>query len=107
MQDHDDDDNSITQNQDSTHQSASSSTRDTLATSSTTGTSEKTRSKWTDQEISLLLDYVEKNIILTTARGLNLKKSEFNQARNFVKTKDAGQCAYKWGHVRLFLIIEL
>jgi hypothetical protein len=55
-------------------------------------------------EIHLLLDYVEANCVLTTVRGLNLKKVHFNKARDMVKTKDAGQCHYKWGHVHLFFI---
>ena len=54
---------------------------------------------WTDQEISLLLDYVEANCPLTTSRGFSLKKSHFNKARETVKSKDASQCHYKWGHV--------
>ena len=103
MQDHDDD--SITQNTqdyDSTHHSASSSTPNTLATTSTTGIAEKTTGQWTDEEVMLLLNYVEQNSTLTTARGLNLKKSEFNKAREVVESKDAAQCRYKWKHVRFF-----
>ena len=34
-----------------------------------------------------------------TVRCLNLKKSEFNKAHTVVKSKDANQCHYKWGHV--------
>jgi PKD repeat protein len=96
MQDHDDND-STTQNPDLTQYSASSSTHDTPATTSTAGTAEKTTGRWTDQEIDLLLNYVEGNCILTTARGITLKKSDFNKAHDMVKTKDATQCHYKWG----------
>lgn len=78
---------------------ASSSVHDVPAAPSTTGSVEKTGGRWMDNEVNLLLDYVEANCTLTTARGLNLKKSEFNKARNTVKTKDAAQCHYKWGHV--------
>ena len=60
-------------------------------------------SRWTDQEISLLLDYVEASCLLNTARGLNLKKSQFNKARDTVKSKDATQCQYKWGHVSIYI----
>ena len=106
MQNHD----STTQNpqepdSESTHYSALSSTHDTLATSSSAGTSEKT-SRWTDQEISLLLDYVEQNSLLNTRRGINLKKAEFTKASIMIKSKDRGQCQYKWGHVGIFVIIE-
>jgi hypothetical protein len=80
-----------------------SSTHDILA--ETTGSAaEKTSGRWTTDEINLLLDYIEANCVLTTARGLNLKKSQFNKARDTVKTKDAGQCHYKWGHVCIFII---
>jgi hypothetical protein len=108
MQDHDDN-NSTTQNpqdHDSTQYSASSFTHNTPATTSTAGTAEKTTGWWTEQEINLLLNYVEENCILTTARGLNMKKSEFNKARDMVKSKNAAQCHYKWGHVDIFIIIE-
>jgi hypothetical protein len=108
MQDHDENHSAITQNQqdyDSTH--ASSSTHHSLATSSTAGTAEKTTGRWSEQETNLLLDYVERKCILTTPRGLNLKKSEFNGARDMVKSKDAAQCHYKWGHVRIFFINAL
>ena len=62
--------------------------------------SEKTSGRWTDSEVHLLLDYVEANCILTTPRGLNLKKTDFKKAHDMVKSKDAAQCHYKWGHVR-------
>lgn len=91
------------QNPDSTHSSALSSgtsaSHNTLATTSMTGTAEKTTGRWTEDEVNLLLDYVEQNAILTTARGLTLKKSEFNRVRDKIKSKDAGQCHYKWGNV--------
>ena len=38
---------------------------------------------------------------MTTARGLNLKKSKFNKDCTIVKSKDANKCHYKWGHVRI------
>lgn len=111
MQDrHDDDNNSTTQAQnpqleahDSTHHSA---THNTLATTSTSGTAEKTSGRWTEQEINLLLSYVEENCVLTSAKGLSLKKSEFNRAREIVKSKDAAQCHYKWGHVSIVFVIK-
>jgi hypothetical protein len=53
-----------------------------------------------------MFNYVKENCILTTARGLNIKKSEFDKARDTVKSKDAAQCHYKWGHVDIFIIIE-
>ena len=108
MQDHDDD-NSTSRNlqyHDLTHHSASSSSHDALATTSTAGTSEKTSGRWTEQEINLLLNYVEGNCVLTTTRGLSLKKSDFNRACDMVKSKDAAQCHYKWGHVCIFVINE-
>ena len=81
-------------------------TRDSLATTSMplaeTTASEKSNSRWTEHEVKLLLDYVEANCTLTTGRGLNLKKSEFSKARAMIKSKDASQCHYKWGHVRIF-----
>jgi hypothetical protein len=80
---------------------------ESIASSSTptaSGTSEKTSGRWTDDEIQLLLHYVATKCTLTTARVLNLKKSQFNEARETVKTKDAGQCHYKWGHVCFFII---
>ena len=86
------------------HDSNLSSTNDTTNTS---GTSEKNDGRWTEQEIYLLLNYIEQNSILTTARGLNLKKSEFNNARNMIKSKDASQCHYKWGKVSILLINDL
>ena len=101
------DDSTTTQNpqdHDSTHYSALSSTNDTLATPSTAGSAEKTGGRWNDQEINLLLNYVEQNCTLTTSRGTNLKKSDFNKARDTVKSKDTAQCHYKWGHVSTFTL---
>ncbi len=78
------------------------------ATSNTTppsaGTTEqRTNRYWTHDEILLLLDHVEKCCTLTTARGTNLKASEFRQASTTIKTRTASQCHYKWGQVRRFL----
>jgi hypothetical protein len=104
MQDHCDDNNTTaqtTEDHNSTNLSASSSTQDTPSTSEN---SEKTSGQWTKSEITLLLDYVEANCVLTTVRGLNLKKSKFNRAHATVKSKDAAQCHYKWGHVCFFII---
>jgi hypothetical protein len=106
MREHDYENDTTTQSpqldHDSTHPSASSSTaNDTPATTSTSENLDKTSGRWTENEIKLLLDYVEENCTLTTARGLNLKKSEFNQAHATVKSKDANQCHYKWGHVHI------
>ena len=67
MQNHDDSTTQNPQGHDLTHYSALSSTHDTLATTSTVGTAEKTSGWWTEQEIDLLLNYVERNSILTTA----------------------------------------
>ena len=95
MQDHDNNNNTTStgpQEHDSTNFSALSSTHETLATTSTSENIEKTNSRWTEHEVNLLLDYIETNCILTTARGLNLKKSEFNKAQAIVKPKDASQC---------------
>jgi hypothetical protein len=86
---------------------SASSTHDTVDTPPTASTSEnvaseKANSRWTDDEIKLLLDFVEANCVLTTNRGLSLKKSQFTQAHATVKTKDASQCHYKWGRVIFF-----
>ena len=107
MRNHDndnDDDAQTAGDYESTNFTVSSSTHDTPATASSSENIEKTSSRWTENEIKLLLDYVEANCVLTTARGLNLKKSEFNKAHATVKSKDANQCHYKWGHVCIFLI---
>jgi len=108
MRDHNIDNNNNTttstgpEDYDSTNFSASSTTHDTPTTTNTSENIEKTNSRWTENEVNLLLEYVEANCILTTARGLNMKKSEFNKARAMVKSKDASQCHYKWGHVSVF-----
>ena len=101
------DDSTTTQNpqtHDSTHYSASSSTNDTLAASNTAGSAEKTGGQWNNQETNLLLNYVERNCTLMTSRGTNLKKYDFNKAHDMVKSKDAAQCHYKWGHVSTFTL---
>ncbi len=101
MRDHSDHDTTPPNPQDTDSYCASSSAHNIpqAATTSNTEHSEKTSGRWSNHEIMLLLDYVEENCTLTTARGLNLKKSEFNKARDSVRTKDTGQCHYKWGHV--------
>lgn len=114
MRDHNNDNTTTTMTEppqlldlDSTTPSTSTSTanHNTLATTSTTKNLDKTSSsRWTESEINLLLDYVEGHCILTTARGLNLKKAEFTKARTTVGSKDANQCHYKWGNVRIFII---
>jgi hypothetical protein len=86
------------QDHDSTNQSTS--THNSPATGTTSAIEpEKSGSQnlWSENEVKLLLDYVEANCVLTTARGLNLKKQEFNKAQAVVKTKTAAQCLYKWG----------
>ena len=102
MHDHDND-TTTTRNPEDNESMVSSSIP---AAASTTGSVEKTSRRWTDDEVKLLLGYVEANCILTTARGFNLKKSDFNKARNTVKTKDPSQCHYKWGHVHISVIDE-
>ncbi|KAF8221168.1 hypothetical protein L208DRAFT_1329698, partial [Tricholoma matsutake] len=100
MWDHCDDNNTAqTTDHNSTNFSASSSTQETPSNISTSENSEKSSGRWTESEITLLLDYVEANCVLTTPQGLNLKKSEFNKACATVKSKDASQCHYKWGHL--------
>jgi hypothetical protein len=104
MQDHDDND-TTTQDHDPLDHSALISTHNTQpATTSTSESSKKTSGQWTDNKIKLLLNYVESNCTLTTARGLTLKKSEFNKAGATVKSKDATQCHYKWGQVYILII---
>ena len=110
MRDHDND--TITQlpqgpqpDHDATNPSASSSApRDTSTTTGSASENLEKTSRWTENEIKLLLDYVEGHCVLTTARGLSLKKADFNKARTVVKSKDASQCHYKWSHVRIFII---
>ena len=91
----------------STSHSDFTSTHDTSNPANTsTSNSGKMLGRWTDQEITLLLDYVEAHCPFNTLRGINLKKTQFNKARDTVKTKDSSQCHYKWGHVRIHIIIE-
>ena len=106
MQDHDDNDTTTTQDYDPDHsQAASTFTHDSQpATTSTSESMKKSSGWWTDNEVKLLLDYIESNCTLTTTRGLTLKKSEFNKARATVKLKDANQCHYKWGRVCISII---
>ena len=106
MRDHDYNNNTAQTQQDHNSMNLSASTYDTPPTTGTSETIEKSTgsSRWTETEIKLLLDYVEENCTLTTARGLNLKKSEFNKAREIVKSKDTSQCHYKWSHVCIILI---
>jgi len=60
--------------------------------------------RWTDQEISLLLDYIEGNCPLTTSRGIGLKKTHFNKAHETIKSKGASQCHYKWKNVSNYVV---
>ena len=60
--------------------------------------------QWTDNEVKLLLDFVERNCTLMTTQGTNLMKSDFNKAHTLVKLNDASQCHYKWRHVSFFII---
>ena len=99
MWDHCDNNNMTAQDHNSTDFSASSSTQDTPASVSTSENIKKTSGQWTESEIMLLLNYVKANCVFMTAWGLSLKKSEFNKAHAMVKSKDAAQCHYKWGHV--------
>ena len=82
-----------------------STTHDTITTT-TSESLKKTSSRWTENEVTLLLDYVEGNCILTTVRGISLKKSDFNKAHTMVKSKDASQCHYEWGRVCIVIIIS-
>lgn len=91
-----------TEDHDPTNFSASSSTHDTPASTENIEKASASN-RWTDKEVSLLLDYVEANCVLKTAQGLTLRKSEFNKARATVKSKVANQCHYKWNHVRIVL----
>jgi hypothetical protein len=105
MWDHNNNDTSTQDHSNPSSHSASTSTHNTQpATTSTSESNKKASGRWTDDEIKLLLDYVESNCTLTTARGLTLKKSEFNKASTTVKSKDATQCHYKWGQVRILII---
>ena len=78
------------------HNTSNSNPADTSSSSA--------KGRWSDQEINQLLSYVEANCPLNTSWGINLKKTHFNQAHVSIKTKDASQCEYKWGNVRLFII---
>ena len=90
----------------STSHSGFTSTPGTSNPADTSGNSGKPSGYWTDQEITLLLDYVKTHCSLDTPRGLNSKKTQFNKAQDTVKSKDASQCHYKWGHVHRSIINE-
>lgn len=108
MRDHDNNNNTTAQTpQDNDSTNQSTSMYDSPATTSMSETIEKSSAsgRWTDDEVKLLLEFVEANCTLTTARGLNLKKSEFSKARTMVKSKDSTQCHYKWGRVRNTIFI--
>ena len=92
------------QENDSTSHSGFTSTPDTSDPADTASSSGKASGCWTDQEITLLLDCVEVHCSLNTTRGLNLKKTQFSKAHNTIKSKDALQCHYKWGHVCMYII---
>ena len=106
MRDHNYNNNTAQTQQDHNSTNLSASTYDTPPTTSTSETIEKSTDsgQWTETAIKLLLDYVKENCTLTTAQGLNPKKSEFNKAHEIVKLKDMSQCHYKWGHVCIILI---
>ena len=88
MQDYDDND-ITTQNYGPLNYFASISTDNTQpATISTSESIKKTSGQWTDNEIKLLLNYIESNCTLTTTRGLTLKKFEFNKAHATIKSKN-------------------
>ena len=90
------------QENDSASYSGFTSTPNTISNpGDTSSNSGKASGHWTDQEITLLLDYVKTHCSLNTLRGLNLKKTQFNKAWDTVKSKDASQCYYKWGHVNI------
>lgn len=104
----DTDDQNLQDNDMASHSgSTSTGTHNPPTIPNTSSSSEKTSGRWTDDEIHLLLDYVSVNCTLNTPRGLSLKKSEFNKARNIVKSKDPSQCHYKWNHVRVQFIDEV
>ena len=109
MRDHNNNNNNTStgpQNHDLIDLSASASNYDTPDTTSISKNTEKTNSWWTENEINLLLDYIEANCILTTAWDTNMKKSKFNKTWAIVKSKNATQCHYKWGHVSFYVIDE-
>ena len=106
MRDHNYNNNTAQTQQDHNSMNLSASTYDTPPATGTSETIKKSTgsSRWTETEIKLLLDYVKENCTLTTARGLNLKKSGFNKACEIVKSKDTSQCHHKWSHVCIILI---
>jgi hypothetical protein len=91
-----DDDNTTTP-QDATDNNTSAQIPPDNASIAASSNNASSTSRWNHEEIQLLLDYVEANCTLTSSKGINLKKSEFSQAHNTVKTKTATQCHYKWG----------
>ena len=97
-EDHNQQESALTSNLDLT------SAHDTSNHADTSSNSGRASGRWTDQEINLLLDYVEAHCHLNMSRGLSLKRSQFNKARDMIKSKDASQCHYKWGHVRIHII---
>jgi len=62
--------------------------------------------RWSDLEITQLLDYIQEHCSLNTSSGLSLKKTCFNQASDTLKSKTAAQCRNKWNNVRIFIINE-
>lgn len=86
----------------STHADTSNPAADTSSNSEKASAS----GRWTDQEISRLLDYVEANCPTNASNGVSLKKTHFNKASDTVKSKNASQCHYKWGHVCISSIID-
>jgi hypothetical protein len=81
------------------HSQASTATSSTNNPSSISG-----GRNWTPDEIWLLLRFVEANCVFTAAKGINLKKSEFNKASEVVTTRTGAQCHTKWGRVSGFVI---
>ena len=77
----------------------STPSHDTSTSNPADTSSSSVKGRWTDQEINQLLTYVEAHCPLNTSRGISLKKTHFNKAHTFIKTKDASQCEYKWGNV--------
>ena len=65
MWDHDNNNTTGPQDHDLINLSALSSTYNTPATTSTLENIDKTNSWWTENEVNLLLDYVEANCVLT------------------------------------------
>lgn len=108
--DYDMNDNNLTnlQQDASTSQSDFTSFHDTHTSNpaNISSSSGKTSGRWTDQEIALLLDYVEAHCPFNSAKGVNLKKTHFNKARDTIKSKDAAQCHYKWNNVCISAIYK-